>query len=350
MKKIVSIILSVLMSLQLGITAFASEGSALDAFSTEEQETLEVLLSDVINDIFPQTRSSQEILLGEEIYSYEYVNGNVEKMDYHVYPIFINGTLSMFAYRVPNENGEYDIQLTEALVDELRASNSGEEIALLYDAKHCFMVTKNTMTPLVEFSQIVDDRDRVESDDITRDQMEFNVLHASDTLSPQESVSQRSTKASKSLSVPFVSQNPPSSICWAASMACIGNYLNSASYSAQTVAQKVYGSNWNRGATISTAVNALRSTYGISYAVGAGRPSLSKIELNINSGYPVYSTWSYSGGSHATVIRGYTSVSSIYVMDPEFGFTTATNKLSGFQYVSGYSGVTLTLSGYASKK
>lgn len=350
MKKIVSIILSVLMSLQLGITAFASEGSALDAFSTEEQETLEVLLSDVINDIFPQTRSSQEVLLGEEIYSYEYVNGNVEKMDYHVYPIFINGTLSMFAYRVPNENGEYDIQLTEALVDELRASNSGEEIALLYDAEHCFMVTKNTMTPLVEFSQIVDDRDRVESDDITRDQMEFNVLHASDTLSPQESVSQRSTNASKSLSVPFVSQNPPSSICWAASMASIGNYLNSASYSAQTVAQKVYGSNWNRGATISTAVNALRSTYGISYAVGAGRPSLSKIELNINSGYPVYSTWSYSGGSHATVIRGYTSVSSIYVMDPEFGFTTATNKLSGFQYVSGYSGVTLTLSGYASKK
>ena len=92
----------------------------------------------------------------------------------------------MFVYRVPNESGGYDIQLTEALVDELRENNSGEEIALLYDAEQCFMVTQNTMTPLVKFSQIVDDRDRVESYDIARDQMEFNILHASDALSLQE--------------------------------------------------------------------------------------------------------------------------------------------------------------------
>lgn len=180
--------------------------------------------------------------------------------------------------------------------------------------------------------------------------MELNSLNEIETINLSGRVSQRATNASKSLGVSYVSQNPPSSICWAASMACIGNYLTSYSYSAKTFAQKVYGtSDWNKAASTATAVSGLKNVYGVSYIAGVGRPSTSKIQSNINAGYPVYATWSYSGGRHATVVRGYSEISSIYVMDPEFGFTTATYKLSGFQYVSGYSGVTLTLDGYAAK-
>lgn len=131
MKKFLSVMLSILMFLQLGTTVFASDGTVLGTFLPADQEELKVLLSDVTKDIFPMTRSNQEISLGNEIYSYEVTNDGIRKMDYQIYPIFINGILSLFAYKIPSDNGEYDIQLTEALVDELKESALGEEIALL---------------------------------------------------------------------------------------------------------------------------------------------------------------------------------------------------------------------------
>lgn len=46
----------------------------------------------------------------------------------------------------------------------------------------------------------------------------------------------------------------------------------------------------------------------------------------------------------AVVVRGYVAMSQIYVMDPEFGFTTAAKFGSSYAYTSAYSGAMLRIS------
>ena len=154
---------------------------------------------------------------------------------------------------------------------------------------------------------------------------------------------------SATLSVSVVSQLPYSNICWAASVACIGNYLTSSSYTAVDVAKTVYGTNFNQTASAETALGALKNIYGVGYTYHVSVPSDDTIYNNLSKGYPIYSLWSYSSGNHATVIRGVLTNSYVMVMDPEFGFTTAWKNSGVYSYVSGYSGVTLELFAYGSK-
>ena len=85
--------------------------------------------------------------------------------------------------------------------------------------------------------------------------------------------------------------------------------------------------------------------YGIDYTYSNQVPSDGIIFDNIYNGYPVQATFEWSNGYHDVVIYGINTIGGyLYIMDPEFGFCEATYDLSaGYTYVSGYSGVTLTL-------
>lgn len=125
------------------------------------------------------------------------------------------------------------------------------------------------------------------------------------------------------------------------------------------VAKYKYGdSDFDYGIYSSQSVSILSGIYGISYKHTYNAPSISTIEANLRYKYPIYGGFKFIGNNeelkgHATVIYRYlgyadgSQADKIGVMDPEFGFATATYTSSGFQYISAYSGVTLTLASAA---
>ncbi len=269
-----------------------------------------------------------------------------------MYPIFRSGSVVLFAYEIQQGNDQPIIQLTECFTKELtKYCTTDDRIALLYDAKKCYILSTNGATELCTFSYSVDSRSdystSITSDALTYSKVVYTELVGKSPLNYSHTAGV--ARSSASLIVPFVSQNPPSNICWAASIACIGNYLTSYSITAISIAQSVYGSNWNQGASTSTALDALYNVYWIRYSYYANTaPTDSRIYNNISGGYPVYSRWRWTNGYHAGVIRGIETGSYVLVMDPEYGFIVANKSSTVYSYVSGYSGVTLTLAGYGS--
>ena len=89
------------------------------------------------------------------------------------------------------------------------------------------------------------------------------------------------------------------------------------------------------------------------YIYHSSWPSDSTINNNLGSGYPLVGILSVNGNTqstHAVVVSGCTTSISILVMDPEFGFTTASRFGSSYVYSSGYSGARLRTIGAVRKK
>ena len=139
-------------------------------------------------------------------------------------------------------------------------------------------------------------------------------------------------------------------------MASIGSYLSNPtlSYSADYVARFVFGNDCNHPATMQTAMSALKNIYGISYTNihELDAPPAQIIRKNLVANAPIYTSWRVEDttSSHACVVRGITaSELSLYIMDPEYDFDTASKDVYGvYGYKSGYSNNWLYLDGYAS--
>lgn len=137
-------------------------------------------------------------------------------------------------------------------------------------------------------------------------------------------------------------------MCWAASVACISNYLNGTSNTAASVAQSWYNTSdyagYNLGLTVGLQDDVL-SDYGISYTYKNQVPSDGVLFKNIYNDYPILATFKWSSGYHDVVIYGVNVTGGYtYVMDPEGGFYSTTYSSStGHTYFSTYNGVTLTL-------
>lgn len=84
--------------------------------------------------------------------------------------------------------------------------------------------------------------------------------------------------------------------------------------------------------------------YGLSYTYKAQAPSDGVMLKNIKNNYPISATFKWSSGYHDVVIYGINVIGGyIYIMDPEYGFCSASATSSGYKYTSGYSGVQLSL-------
>lgn len=177
---------------------------------------------------------------------------------------------------------------------------------------------------------------------------ELDEISSIDALASSLSQSARSV-----IQVGYVTQNPPSNICWAACVASIANYRNGGSKTAKSVAQAYYGSSYNKGLP-NTMFPAVLSANGASgYTYYSSWPSDSTINSNLDSGYPLVGILSVNGNTqstHAVVVSGCTTLISILVMDPEFGFTTAAKFGSSYAYSSGYSGASLRTIGAVRRK
>lgn len=300
-----------------------------------------------------------EIKVSNTIKTYNYTNdGLVFNSDFIA--LKFNNKLVCWAIKC-NDNQETYYQISTAYIDEItRIVNNSTNFALVYDKNFCYLYTGTEIFNIGAISLKVSDRSIINSiDDISYDSTvelnnignTFSFIYAQPKMlrtaktAIVNNVALLSTPIYFECGVKFVSQNPPSSMCWAASIVCIVNYKKGTSYTATQVAKQYYGNtDYNRGLPLGKQDDILKGTYGLSYTYKAQAPSDGVMLKNIKSNYPISAAFKWSSGYHDVVIYGINVIGGyIYIMDPEYGFCSASATSSGYKYTSGYSGVQLSL-------
>ncbi|XBX07528.1 papain-like cysteine protease family protein [Enterocloster clostridioformis] len=338
-KKLLTAALAVSMMMSTIISANAAE---LPEIVTTEQKSA---LIEAFNYIEPQKSvigwddiNFNELHVGEPIHAYNYVGNSFEE-NMLMYPIVENDCL--IALAIENE-GKY--QITVALVEDIsRVVDAETPFALVYDQDSCYLYANNSFS-ILGTSDLKDASRSILNPNARSAFDELKTVKLADNMSLDytQDVTTR-TPVYYSCPVSFVSQNPPSNICWAATIASIVNYKKGQSLSAASVAESHFGSDYNYGLYDGDAPTVF-SNYGLSYRFHDQVPSDNRILTNIQNGYPMYAGLTFSGGRHAAVLYGINAVGGyIYLMDPEFGFTSSSVSGGVYSYVSGYSGVRLTL-------
>lgn len=296
------------------------------------------------------------IAVGSPIESYEYIDGDMAKLDFSVYPLTSEGVLVAFA--VKQADSDF-INVTTALVGELGAKlSTNEAFALVYDSEACYAYSQNNFIEVVSSAEVDESRDMVDSTTTMPREAKLQSLAPVQALEYEvpgaqlnSGIMARAASTYVSLPVQYVTQSPPSVYCWACCVASIGNYMRGGSLNGQDVAKSVYGNtNWNRTATLTTSLGALSNLYGINYTAYSYAPSAAVAAGKLSLGRPLFASWSSSTSSngHASVIYGADQYYYyISVMDPEFGFiNVGRNNSMQYTYVSLYDARTLTLNGY----
>lgn len=272
---------------------------------------------------------------------YEAVNGTIQEIEPR-YPILDqHSDIRMLAYDI----GAESMIVTTALAEQINdAVNDGNQIAVVYDSNGCYLLqSSGDLIKVGESSYTVSTRDSLkDSSRIDASDAAFSELDEIGSIDALASSLSRSTRSI--IQVGYVTQNPPSNICWAACVASIANYRNGGSKTAKSVAQAYYGSSYNLPLQ-NIMIPAVLAANGVNgYTYYTSWPSDSTINSNLDSGYPLVGILSVNGNTqstHAVVVHGCTTSISIFVMDPEFGFTTASKLGSSYIYSSGYSGASL---------
>lgn len=343
LKKILCVIISFILCMELSITALASE--SVFSLGVDEKTSL----FEVINDIEYQKDllglsdvNFNELCIGAPVQTYIYKNDSFEN-GIQMYPITINNNLIFWAIKY---DGKF--QVTTALTSEVNDKiDANTPFSIIFDRNSSYLFVDGEFVFLRE-SDIEDDTRSVISTGLSTlyDIQDADILTT--TLSANCKLNYTGSVARVSnyygCNVSFVSQNPPSNLCWAATIACIVNYKKGTSLSAVSVAQGYYGAdNYNQGLSISS-VPGILANYGLSYSYQNNTVTSNVILTNLMNDYPIYSSWTYSGGSHAVCIYGVNPVGGyLYIMNPASGFTSATATEGGYTYVSSNSGATLRL-------
>ena len=350
MKRLIKRITTVFVALMImfcSIPTYANEISNLDissktiklinnALTYVEEDKSSFGIRDVNFDLLEVTDSVN-------MYSFE--NDCFRKIG-EFYPIVLGSHI--IALAISNPQGKYSIETSLAKsIDKF----NHDDIAVIYDALGAYLYNGQDLIFLGESGIKVPERSSINENRI----IDFSGVKLSSTeisVSLDYKTKGRPTNRQTyySCNVSYVPQAPYSNLCWAATTACIKNYLNNSNYTTAQIAMLYFNSGtvYNVGMYDCNVASFMQNTLMLSYTYGNYKPSDAAILSNITNGFPIYGSFTWSSGSsngrHASTIYGVNAVSGyITVMDPEFGSSTATTNGSTYTYVSGYSGVTLTL-------
>ncbi len=354
MKKIISLMFTMVMVFSMTETVFASDGAKYELDTQTKNGIINGLraIEDQKEQFGLFDVDFQEIMVANPIYSYEYLNEDVPVFSelWMTYPLVSGEKIVAFATNTGNGEYQVDSALVKEIGDNVTFSDS---FALVYDATSCYLYTGYTLIPLYEFGSAINSRE-VLTDELNYLPFLENV-YISDVVT-YESLGYTNVETRSSTyigcNVPIVLQALPdgrdSYICWAATIASIVNYRNGTNLTAINIAQYYYGNDYyNRPGTNVYVVRWMAANYCQTYSYQAKTLSDSLIAKNLSEGYPLYGVFSYQNGSHAVCIYGInTSLKCIYVMDPESSYKMAASySTSGYSYISRFSGVELTYVG-----
>ena len=141
-------------------------------------------------------------------------------------------------------------------------------------------------------------------------------------------------------------------ICWAASDACIGNYLKGLNRSAVYVAQCYftppadYNQGLSDGGLITTILN---SVFNLSYTYHAWvTPSIYTSKSIISSGKPILAFLQFGAAHHVGVIYGVSTTGNYFhIMDPTCGFVSGDWDGSTYHYFQPITGNSYDLIHYS---
>lgn len=240
-KKMLSILLPFILCVEMTLTVMASEPSS--ELSEEEKASLMEAISDIEcqKEILGLTGIDfSELCIGAPVQTYVYRNNTFEE-GMRMYPITFDNQLIFW---VINQDGKF--QVTTALTSEVNDKiDVDTPFSIVFDKNSSYLYVGDSLVFLRE-SDIEDAARSV----IASDFAAWDALQDADLLTATLSSGSvlgytgLTGRASNyyGCNVRFVSQNPPSSLCWSATIACIVNYKKGTALSAVSVAQGYYGS------------------------------------------------------------------------------------------------------------
>lgn len=341
-----------------------------------DDELLSELYDQILFMSSAQTLSiADSYYLGSPIAAYEYIDNALVPVSYELYPVFSNGEIVYLATKAVDTDGSAHIQLSQpfTLLDILNAcADTASAVALLYDAEVCYFIADNDVVTVSRHEALEHRSSFASEESVLAAAYQLNSLHgifSSNTaiVATDDADTLANARASASLNVDYVSQlisGYSSDICWAASVACIGNFVTGGNYTARQIAEYRYYldhgydssviSDWNLGASFSEAMRVMSAVYNITATYYSTTVSTrdTRIYNDIILNRPVYSRWHWevisdgatTSGGHACVIRGINTGSYVLVMDPEFGFSVAyLNSENTYAYTSSYSSTYLSM-------
>lgn len=282
------------------------------------------------------------------IIAYDY-SGTDVSVNSRFIPILYYGKL--VGWVIYTDEGVY--QFSTAFID--RISNYdiyNKEFAIIYTVDKCYLYNGDTLYTLATIPFEIENRGYIENVESIAD---LNIILNSVDKSHNLNYTSTSTFAAGyyTCNISKVLQSPYNKLCWAASVACVVNKLQSKSLTAAAVAINWYGTNnpnnFNVAISEGGEVNVLKK-YGVAYTYRRQNPADGIISNNIHNGYPVLATFRWLDGSvykyHMGVIYGIDIFKgNIYIMDPGYGFCST----NGHSYISSATGKTMTLFGASCK-
>lgn len=271
-----------------------------------------------------------------------------------IYLLIQENTIVAVASEI-NINNEKKYQISTQLVEQLNQELTlCSEFALIYDKQNCYIFSNNELELLTASGMISNDRVALSEvvDNLDLEQIHTSALSASSDLGYNSSIQTRAIGRYYSCNVSYVTQLPYQNICWAATAACIINYINGTNYTAVDVASNYFLIDFNVPLPHSDIEELLNTYYSLGYTYKQQVPSDSVISNNLRNGKPVWGNFiSSSGTGHAVTVFGVDILGGyLSVMDPLFGSATTTTNSNGMKiYRSNYSGNNLYFQSAACK-
>ncbi len=342
MKKIFSVLLILMMCINLvsPMEAMASNEmivcpaevctAVINELSLHEYDKYSLGIEDV---------NFKNLYISKKISVYEYTQDSFSEIS-NLYLLFENNEIVTAMYGLGNNQ----YQIMTKLANDIKQVQS-TNIAVIYDINGCYLYNGSDFVLLGITDIIVENREnitRVKDSEIS----ELSVVNISETqkLNYESNNINARSQANYMCSVKYVTQTPNDSICWAATTACIVNYVKGKNLTAKQVATAKWGtSDYNKGLEVSKVISFMNSKYNMNYKYHNYVPSDNVILNNIQDDYPIYGSFDWSNGRHGVTVYGINVIAGrIMIMDPEFGSTTAYLGANGYTYVNSYAGVTLT--------
>ena len=286
---------------------------------------------------------------GFVVYDLDSVNSKNHKLDLCVFPIFSDGVIVAIMLG-SHYNGNLTFQFGKDYADELQVfmeRNGNESVALVRTDSALFAASEKEVVPIEwDPCRIQKPRELPPSD--IPSFVEFTALSEGPykrfevpgcgyaTFDGEPFVLENPSRVlptSSNLNVPVVLQNGLP-ICWAASTACVSNYLKYTSYTAESlynaaIAWGLYSPNLGPGGTetgayafrVATIMCEMLGIQAVAYHVDQNHTILPRTILqSIVDGKPVYCDMASISSGHAVVSCGYDSLSGnscrIRYMDP----------------------------------
>ncbi|MBQ2865278.1 MAG: hypothetical protein IJE90_02005 [Clostridia bacterium] len=300
MKRTTFLLVVLTICLSLIVNASALEVTKLNqTISSNEAKIIDALhrVIPIKSDIGLGDLNFEQLEIGEVLKAYEYADDHfIELRD--IYPLFYNGELVALANQL--STGSFNI--STSMVQAIKNTDT-PYAAIIYDANSCWLYDGIEFTQMLECSQVVEWRGNLsteksvstaKSSNIQLCNMQrFNSLGYTTDVKAKNN--NRSINSYYSCPITYVTQHlsgQTSKICWAATIACIKNYIDGTNYTAVDVARAKFGDNYNQGATNIEVQDHMRNTYNLYYTYHDAVPSDVVIASNLEQDKPIVARFS----------------------------------------------------------